>query len=246
MADKCKALVNGLLKEVNIMKWEAFSMAAVVWFQCNYGQAHSLGIYIITACMWLIAGGSADVHIVVTLYKTIVTGSIPIYEGIARMVAQVGGGFLGALMMIIFDKRAVLSGYPAAMQNSIPPGTDDIVVFLEEAMATAVVLLVFNKIMSGESDEVAAFGYAAILYAFDGYLTNPARIVGPTILKPGGFDDFDSVWPQWFGPLFGAPLYGVLAWILTGEKPALFEWIAVKFGCKCCISGNADAGADAA
>jgi len=227
------------------MKWEAFSMAAVVWFQSNYGQGHPLGVYIITACMWLIAGGSADVHIVVTLYKTIVTASIPLYEGIARMLAQVGGGFLGALMMIIFDKRSNLDTSVNAM-TSTTAGTENVVVFLEEAMATSVVLLVFNKIMTGESDEVAAFGYAAILYAFAGYLTNPARIIGPTILSNDGFSDFDSIWALWFGPIFGAPLYGILAWILTGEKPALFETIAQKLGLKCCIAGDADAGADAA
>lgn len=226
-----KALLE-IVKHLDLIKWEAFAVAAVVWAAAvrPSGQPiDQLVIAIVTACMWLIAGDKADVHLVVTLNKTFITGEHSLFQGISRMAGQVGGGILGALICIIIDKNSNLQG----MDDSY--GSKDFTRFLNEGIAASIILLVFNRIEKTEADEVAAFGFAAILYAMGRWSNNPARVIGPQLLQKGGPEDDFAL--AWFGPLLGAPGYGLLQLLLTGEMPKAFA----KFPCfkKCAKSDDA-------
>merc|ERR1711991_365626 len=232
-----------LLKHLDLIKWECMSVTAVVWAAAIRRDASSipdpLVIAIVTACMWLIAGEKADVHTVVTVAKTFVTCEHDITSGLARIAGQIGGGILGSLIVIILDNNSKLDLLNYSYGNT------DFTQFINEGIAASIILLVLHRIEKTEADEVAAFGFAAVLYAMGQWSNNPARVIGPQLLQSGGpEDDFALVW---FGPLLGAPGYGVLQFCLTGEVPAVFTmWPFNKLPCcKPCQSANDDEAKDA-
>lgn len=215
--------VKGMLENLDLIKWEALAVAAVVWAAAVRADknvpADPLVIAIMTASMWLIGGDKADVHTVVTLSKTFITGEYDIIKGCSRMAGQIGGGLLGSLIVMILDNQDKLN----SLNDSY--GNTDFTRFLNEGIAASIILLVLNRIEKQEADEVAAFGFAAILYAMGAWSNNPARVIGPSLLQKGGPPDDFAI--NWFGPLLGAPGYGLLQLILTGEVPQIFT----KFPC---------------
>lgn len=243
--DKVKALFIGIYGNANLIKWECFALTVVVFFQSVQGPTnpqYALTGAVLTASMWLISGGSADVHFCVTLYKVFVSYETKLHAGLARLIGQAGGGFCGALILMVLDRHEDVSNYP---KTTVANGSD-FRFFLYEAIATSIVLLVFNKVAASESKEITAFGFAAILYVLCDYVTNPARVFGPHILQKNGpavaadgtatmindfGDRFDIMWPTWFGPMAGTAAYGVLKIILDNEWPPLFLWIASKMPC---------------
>lgn len=243
--DKMKALFMGIYGNANLIKWECFALTVVVFFQSVQGPTnpqYALTGAVLTASMWLISGGSADVHFCVTLYKVFVSYETKLHAGLARLIGQAGGGFCGALIVMVLDRHDDVSNYPV---TTVANGSN-FRFFLYEAIATSIVLLVFNKVAASESNEITAFGFAAILYVLSDYVTNPARVFGPHLLQKNGevtkadgtkavIDDFgdrfDIMWPTWFGPMAGAAAYGVLKILLDNEWPPLFVWIASKMPC---------------
>lgn len=245
MASKVKAMFSGIYENANLIKWECFALTVVVFFQSVQGPTNPLyGLTgaVLTASMWLISGGSADVHFCVTLYKVFVSYETKLHAGLARMMGQAGGGFCGALIVMILDRHDDVSNYPT---TTVANG-NNFRFFFYEGIATSIVLLVFNKVAASESKEITAFGFAAILYVLSDYVTNPARVFGPHLLQKNGMvtkadgsttmiddfgDRFDVMWPTWFGPMVGAAGYGVLKIILDNEWPPLFVWVASKMPC---------------
>jgi len=212
------AFVQGMIKNLDLIKWEALAVAAVVWAAAVRPSASTpadpLVIAIVTAAMWLIGGDKADVHTVVTLSKTFITGEYDLINGVSRMAGQIGGGVLGSLIVMILDKQSKLN----SLNDSY--GNTDFTRFINEGVAASIILLVLNRIEKQEADEIAAVGFAAILYAMGAWSNNPARVIGPSLLQKGGPPDDFAI--NWFGPLLGAPGYGLLQLILTGEVPQIF------------------------
>lgn len=238
-----KKLFWAVVEEATLIKWECFAMTVVVWLQCTLGkqnEMYKLAVPVVTACMWLISKGNADVHSIITLYKVMVTHEITIPQGVARLAGQFGGGFVACLIVMVLDRHTDVANYPETnVENA-----DNFTKFLYEGIATSIVLLVFNKITASGSEAGAAFGYAAILYVLCDFVTNPSRVVGPHFLKKGGPPDFDDMWPTWLGPVLGAGGFGLFQLFMEGNPPALFIWIGSKFGgkCTCCTkkSGGDD------
>merc|ERR550537_1213068 len=113
------------------------SVTAVVWAAAVRPDASSvpdtLVIAIVTACMWLIAGDKADVHTVVTVAKTFVTGEHDVVAGLSRIAGQIGGGILGSLIVIILDKKSKLN-----MLN-YSYGDTDFTQFINEGIAASII-----------------------------------------------------------------------------------------------------------
>merc|ERR1711939_1162505 len=92
--DKMKALFIGIYENANLIKWECFALTVVVFFQSVQGPTnpqYALTGAVLTASMWLISGGSADVHFCVTLYKVFVSYETKLHAGLARLIGQGGG-----------------------------------------------------------------------------------------------------------------------------------------------------------
>merc|ERR1712070_26229 len=236
--------VEKFLKFSNLILWECFCTTTLVWAMLNYNVAghsaaapRSLEICFLIGGLWLISKNCADVHCVITLTKMLVTASCTVPEGLARLAGQFGGGFCACFIQMIFWSKDAWEADLTALAAFDPIGKDKFCKFIFEGVASAVVCFVFFRMEKSSPPEFTALFYSGIMYALRGWLTNPAVVVGASFLKPDSIEDFDDIWYLWFGPLLGAPGYGLLVWMLTGQAP----WIFQKFCCKQCNGVDEDA-----
>jgi glycerol uptake facilitator protein len=174
-----------------------------------------------------IAGGITGAHInpAVTL-AAILRGTIAVGKGLAYMVVQVAGAFVGAFLAhLVYYGNFINDGYQNIFYTTPAPGYENLVWnnYFVEILATFVLLVGVYAIV----DNVRNVGPGANLWPFmigiliitigftlggpTGYSLNPARDFGPRVyaaLVLGDREAFGSGY--WLaaslGPFIGAPL----------------------------------------
>ncbi|MDA2913999.1 aquaporin [Acidobacteriia bacterium AH_259_A11_L15] len=174
--------------------------------------AHGLTIAVMVTAIGHISGGHINPAVTFGVW---VAGKIPTREAIVYWLAQLAGGFAGALLLIpLFNaetREAAKLGTP--MLGGGVPVADG--VLAELLMTFFLVFVVFATAIDERGAFKAVGGFAiGMVVTFDilmgGPLTgasmNPARTFGPALA--GGY--WAHHWVYWAGPLAGGLLAGAL------------------------------------
>lgn len=203
-----------LLPTVGVFKQEAICAWIITFIALNHGGWGGLTFSVSCGALWLVVDRSADLHSMITFAKIVVTKETPVAEGIVRVGGQFCGAFIGALLnMIIADSWVG----PFQAGNTIW-------ILWSCAIATAAFLLIFFKTQEiANTDTEKAFWFMLALLAIPGtFPTNPAISIATNILQEGGPAGDFYMW--WFGPFLGVISYGLVGWVLSGEKPAILQF----------------------
>lgn len=140
----------------------------------------------------------------------VLDGRIDPVTMVAYWVAQVGGGVLAGLTLLVATSQEAV----ASTATVLGPGVEPWEGFLFEAVFTAIFLLVILKASSSLSSAATAFlaiGLTLtiihlVLIPFTGTSVNPARSLGPGIVGAVWTDQ----WLYWIAPLVG----GAVGWVI--------------------------------
>ena len=146
-------------------------------------------------------------------FAAIITGKIPLNQGIFYIAAQLVGAILAALLLAaVIPGLDVGDGAGSLGDHSLAAGVDQWQGLIVEIVLTFVlVFVVFSAAMDPRgAGNVAplAIGLAVLVGNFIGVpLTgasmNPARTLGPTLIANSWGSEF---WVYWVGPLVGSGL----------------------------------------
>lgn len=170
-----------------------------------------------------ISGGSVNPAVTIGLWAT---GKMSSSRAVVYVVAEVGGGVAGALLLRALAPaelwKASNLGAPA-LAHGIGAGKG---VLIEAALTFFLVFTVFGTLVDerGPSDGIAGLAIGLVLAvdilafgSLTGAAANPARALGPELATL----DFTDWWVYWIGPVAGsiiaAVLYGTL--FLRGAEP---------------------------
>lgn len=146
-------------------------------------------------------------------------GRIDLGTMIGYWVAQVGGGVLAGLALLVASSKEAV----ATTATTLGPDVGVWDGFFLEAVFTAVFLLVILKASASASSGATAFigisltlaAIHLVLIPFTGTSVNPARSLGPGIV--GGV--WTDQWIYWIAPLLGGAIGFLLYRLVSAGRP---------------------------
>lgn len=173
------------------------------------------------------SGGHINCAVTLSL---VIGGEVPWYQGIANVIAQIVGSFLGATVLCAM--------FPCSMDMTTTLGTNIVSdsygignAFVGEVVMTFFLCYVVWETAVSSYSKVGqnaciAIGFTVfiahlVLLPIDGCSINPTRSLGPAIVSEirgcanhteGGLED---LWIMWLGPLLGGTLAALI------QKPFL-------------------------
>jgi glycerol uptake facilitator protein len=203
------------------------------WIVITAGWAFAVLAGVFTAA----ATGSpqADLNPAVTVAK-IVMGGTTVNDGVARIIGELVGAFLGAVLVFLAYYRhwseTTDAGLKLAVHSTGPAIRDPMWNLITEIIGTFVLVFVIFAIFStsgaagtaGPASAVGPYLVACLVWGIGlslggptGYAINPARDLGPRIAHailpiPGkGGSDWGYSWVPVVGPVIGGVLAALLA-----------------------------------
>jgi glycerol uptake facilitator protein len=203
------------------------------WIVITAGWAFAVLAGVFTAA----ATGSpqADLNPAVTVAK-MVMGGTTVNDGVARIIGELVGAFLGAVLVFLAYYRhwseTTDAGLKLAVHSTGPAIRDPMWNLITEIIGTFVLVFVIFAIFStsgaagtaGPASAVGPYLVACLVWGIGlslggptGYAINPARDLGPRIAHailpiPGkGGSDWGYSWVPVVGPVIGGVLAALLA-----------------------------------
>ena len=223
-------LGNGVVAGVLLNKSKAQNAG---WIVITAGWAFAVLAGVFTAA----ATGSpqADLNPAVTVAK-MVMGGTTVNDGVARIIGELVGAFLGAVLVFLAYYRhwseTTDAGLKLAVHSTGPAIRDPMWNLITEIIGTFVLVFVIFAIFStsgaagtaGPASAVGPYLVACLVWGIGlslggptGYAINPARDLGPRIAHailpiPGkGGSDWGYSWVPVVGPVIGGVLAALLA-----------------------------------
>lgn len=180
--------------------------------------AHGLTIACMVSAMGYLSGGMFNPAVT---FGVLVAGKIKMQDAVAYIIAQLLGGFIGAIMVKIV--------FPPSMYEAVSLGTPMLAsgidatggIIMECILTFFLVLVVFGTAIDSRAPKLAGL-FIGLTVTLDilaggpvtGASMNPARTFGPALA--GGYWEHHYVY--WIGPLLGGMLAGVLHKQLLGKQ----------------------------
>jgi glycerol uptake facilitator protein len=224
-------LGNGVVANVLLNKSKGQNGGWIV-ITTGWAMAVMVGVFVAISA----GAPQADINPAVTIGKWLMLGVYTPFEAIMTMLAEVAGGFAGAVIVFLAYYRHWEAtddpGLKLAVHSTAPAIRDVPWNFVTEVIGTMVLLIGVGAIFSGATGGSPALGVGPYLVGAlvwgiglslggpTGYAINPARDLGPRIahfllpIAGKGDSDWGYGWIPVVAPLVGGVL-GALVWTLV-------------------------------
>jgi glycerol uptake facilitator protein len=224
-------LGNGVVANVLLNKSKGQNGGWIV-ITTGWAMAVMVGVFVAISA----GAPQADINPAVTIGKWLMLGVYTPAEAIMTMLAEVAGGFAGAVIVFLAYYRHWEAtddpGLKLAVHSTAPAIRDIPWNFVTEVIGTMVLLIGVGAIFSGATGGSPAIGVGPYLVGAlvwgiglslggpTGYAINPARDLGPRIahfllpIAGKGDSDWGYGWIPVAAPLVGGVL-GALVWTLV-------------------------------